>query len=89
MVQLHNVHKSHVPSTPLFYTHLQPASTRSLLSLLSALPGDVRLALAGTELSIRHDLLRSQFDRGDVGGLVGNDLLEFLLRSLLAAVLES
>lgn len=59
----------------VLYTHRN--LTRSLLGL-AALFGDEGLALDGAELSIRHDLLWSQFDRGGVFGLVGNGLLKFL-----------
>ena len=73
-IQLHNVYNVYHPTRSLdsFCTH------RLLLRLVVALAGNEGLALDGTELPVRHDLLWPQLDGGNVGGLVGDLLHEFL-----------
>merc|ERR1712169_139020 len=56
---------------------VEPASQLSCLRAFGlALARDKGLTLASAEFTIRHDLLRSLLDRGNVGGLIGNGLLE-------------
>lgn len=63
-----------------------PAHSSTLLLRLGLLVGNEWLAVARADAHIGKDLLRSQLDRGDVGRLIGDLLLEFL-PSLSAAVL--
>ena len=48
--------------------------------LLLSIPSRERLAVAGSNADISENLLRSEFNGGDVAGLVGNLLLKFLVK---------
>lgn len=61
--------------------HRIQTTRRSLLRLAIALARHEGFTLDGAKLPIRHDLLRPLLDWDSVGGLVGNLLLEFLLKS--------
>lgn len=79
----------HNPCFPHFsmLSVVEPASQLSCLRAFGlALARDKGLTLASAEFTIRHDLLRSLLDRGNVGGLIGNGLLEALLQTRSAIV---
>jgi hypothetical protein len=57
--------------------HVKSCSTLLLLLLLS-IPSCEGLAVARPNADISKDLLWSKFNGGDVGGLIGNFLLNFL-----------
>lgn len=58
----------------------QNQTTKSYFNplLLLGFAGDEGLALAGTDGEVGKDLLGTELDGDDVGGLVGDLLLEFL-----------
>lgn len=60
-------------SSPLHSNHSPPPSLWSL-----RLSGDERLAITRSNPHVSKDLLRPQLNRGDVGGLIRNLLLQFL-----------
>ena len=83
---MYNFHNLSFPRFSML-SMAEPASQLSRLCALGlALARDKGLALASAEFTIRHDLLRSLLDRGDVGGLVGDGLLEALLQTRSAIV---